>query len=90
METITISKEFAYGCAAALVDIHNTKYDDMSPSCKLYSFMGLYSDLKTLGAEKLIATAKGDDDIRGLTFNPSQEKRVVFAKKHGIKIKLNI
>lgn len=84
MKTITITSKLARECADAMITNYNSKYDDMAPSVRLLSFKELYENIKALGFEWLIATAKGDDDIRDITFFPSFEKEKAYIKKHNI------
>ncbi len=58
MKQITISNEFAYECAIALVDKHNhIPQDEAHDNCILFSFRELYRNLCSLGHQYLIATA---------------------------------
>lgn len=58
MKQITISNEFAYKCANALVDKHNSiPQDEAHDNCILFSFRQLYVDLCSIGHPYLIAAA---------------------------------
>ena len=79
---ITISKEFAYQCANAMVYEYNDRYENLSIAGKYMSFKNLYFSLKSLECDFLIASAKGEKELRDLVFNWSAEKARAFFKKH--------
>ena len=59
-----INKEFARKCGEALVYEYNVKYENLSGYCRKVYFKSLYEDLNNLGCKDLIATAKGDKEVR--------------------------
>lgn len=65
---ITISKHLANECGEALVSEYNNKYDKLSQSCRKVDFRCLYRKLKELQCEHLIASAKGDQEVRDYGF----------------------
>ena len=82
---ITITKEFAYQCANAMVYEHNDRFERLSAAGQYMSFKNLYFSLKALECDFLIASAKGEKEIRDLVFNWSAEKAQAFLKNHHIK-----
>ncbi len=68
MENIVIDKSLAYKCGEALVSEYNDRYEISAFSVRVMWFRTLYSQLKQLGCEFLIASAKGDSKERELGF----------------------
>ena len=63
-----IKKSLAVKCGEALINDYNRDYETRALSCNKIWFRTLYSDLKNLGCEWLIAAAKGTEEIRKYGF----------------------
>lgn len=65
---VTITRSLAVRCGEALVTDYNNGYETRALSCNKLWFRSLYNDLRTLGCEWLIASAKGSQEIRDYGF----------------------
>lgn len=75
--TISITKDFARKCADTLVKTYNDGYDTRDYVCNAVQFRQLYLDLQSLDFGWLIASAKGDQDIRDYAFGRGDRKDVI-------------